>query len=142
MNASLEEPTFILTQPQIEEMLKAASCKAQESIISLQDELRQGKEREAALNERLDHLEENQTILFGIIAKLKASHDLQPAQQDRAEVLRSLLLANGGKMFAKDARQRMRISKSTFSVLLSKMEDEIDKKPYHLKKNQIIISLK
>jgi len=56
MNASLEEPTFIISKTTLEEMLKAASCKAQESIILLQDELRQGKERESAANAKLDAL--------------------------------------------------------------------------------------
>jgi hypothetical protein len=51
------------------------------------------------------------------IAKLEQSEQ-QPIQKDRGEILRALLAANGGKMLAKEARQKMRLSKSRFSELL------------------------
>jgi hypothetical protein len=35
----------------------------------------------------------------------------QRLQKDRAEILRALLAATGGKMLAKDARQKMHIKK-------------------------------
>ena len=43
----------------------------------------------------------------------------QPLQKDRGEILRALLVANGGKMLAKDARKRMHLSESRFSELLA-----------------------
>jgi hypothetical protein len=66
----------------------------------------------------------------------------QPMQKDRGEILRALLEANGGKMLAKEARQRMHLSESRFSELLSSMDDVIEKRPYHLDRTQNIIILK
>lgn len=63
-------------------------------------------------------------------------------QKDRAEILRALLAANGGKMLAKDARQKMHLSKSRFSELLVIMKGDIEVKQYHLKKNQKVLVLK
>ena len=66
----------------------------------------------------------------------------QPLQKDRGEVLRALLAANGGKMLAKEARKRMHLSKARFSIILSTLADEIDSRPYHLDKRQLVLSLK
>ncbi len=66
----------------------------------------------------------------------------QPLQRDRGDLLRALLAANGGKMLAKDARQKMHLSRSVFSQLLSTARDEIEVRPYHLKKNQKVLLLK
>jgi hypothetical protein len=74
------------------------------------------------------------------IAKLERV-DPQPLQKDRGEILRALLAANGGKMLAKEARQRMHLSESRFSELLTTMKKEIEVKPFHLKKNQNILIL-
>jgi hypothetical protein len=75
------------------------------------------------------------------IAKLEQK-DPQPMQKDRGEILRALLEANGGKMLAKEARQKMSLSKSRFSELLESMKDCIEKRPYHLDRTQNIIILK
>jgi len=64
----------------------------------------------------------------------------QPLQKDRGEILRALLVANGGKMLAKDARKRMRVPKSSFSELV-KICDFIDIKPYHLDSRQDVLVL-
>jgi hypothetical protein len=66
----------------------------------------------------------------------------QPLQKDRCEILRALITANGGKMLAKDARQKMHLIKPRFSELLASMKDEIEVKPYHLRKNQKVLVLK
>ena len=66
----------------------------------------------------------------------------QPLQKDRAEILRALIAANGGRMLAKDARQKMHLSRSRFSELLASMGDYIDTKPYHLNKSAKILILK
>lgn len=81
----------------------------------------------------IELLQENQAILFGIIAKLKdrVEPKPQPAQRDRGEILRALLVANGDKMFAKDARQKMKLSKTIFSRLLATMRYEIEVRPLH-----------
>jgi hypothetical protein len=138
----LAEPAIILTPSKLDELLKSASCKAQESIISLQDELRQAKERESAANARLEHLEENQAILFSLISKFKAESKPQPMQKDRGEILVALLAANQGKLLAKDARQKMHMSKTRFSLLVSSLKDEIESRPYHLDKRQAVLILK
>ena len=103
--------------------------------VNAQDEIISG------LKSDIKNLQENQEILFGIVSKLKADK-LQPEQQNRADVLRALLAANGGKMLAKDARHKMHLGKATFSVLLKAMKDEIDKKPLYSNRSMIIISLK
>jgi hypothetical protein len=65
----------------------------------------------------------------------------QPMQRDRADILRALLAANGGKILAKDARQKMRLSKERFSNLLL-VCDFIERKPYHFDRRQDVIILK
>jgi hypothetical protein len=65
----------------------------------------------------------------------------QPLQKDRGDILRALLAANGGKMLAKDARQKMRLSKNRFSELL-KICDFLDTRPLHSDKRKTVIILK
>jgi len=66
------------------------------------------------------HLIENQEIQLKLIGQLReaARKDPQPMQKDRAEILRALLVANGGRMLAKDARQKMHLRKDLFSQML------------------------
>lgn len=66
----------------------------------------------------------------------------QPLQRDRGEILRALIVANGGKMLAKDARQKMHLSRSRFSELLATMGEYIDTKPYYLNKSAKVLILK
>lgn len=66
----------------------------------------------------------------------------QPLQNDRGEVLRALIAAHGGKMLATEARKIMHISRSRFSELLATQGDYIETKPYHLRKNWLVLSLK
>jgi hypothetical protein len=66
----------------------------------------------------------------------------QPMQKDRGEILRALIVANGGKMLAKDARKLMHLNKPRFSELLSKMKTDIEVRPYHLNRNWKVLSLK
>jgi uncharacterized membrane protein len=65
----------------------------------------------------------------------------QPLQKDRADILRALLVANGGKMLAKETRKIMRVPKSSFSELL-KICDFIEIRPYHLDSRQDVLVLK
>lgn len=76
------------------------------------------------------------------LAKLETPPDLMPSQKDRAEILRALLAANSGKMFEKEARQKMRLSKSQFSQLLASIKGDIETKPFHLDKRKKILQLK
>lgn len=104
-------------------------------IIQLEEENR-------SLRLRMDLAEDNAGIQASILKSLKTEKDLQPKQKDRSDVLLALLRDNQGKMFAKDARKKMGLKKATFSVLLKSLKDEIDKKPYHLNKRQLVISLR
>jgi hypothetical protein len=76
--------------------------------------------------------------------RLKALEVLEvgPAQRDRRDVLKALLVANNGKMLAKEARQRMRIDKSLFSRLLATMKDCIEVRPFHADKRNYLLILR
>ena len=108
-----------------------------ESIIALQGE------RIAAMEATANHQEENLLIQLQLIKQLRegARREPQPMQKDRADILRALLAANGGKMLAKDARKKMHLTKNRFSELL-RVCDFIDTKPYHLDRRQTVIILK
>jgi hypothetical protein len=86
---------------------------------------------------------ENQEIQLKLINQLRAEarKEPQPMQKDRADILRALLVANGGKMLAKDIRKKMHLSKERFSNLLL-ICDFIERKPYHLDRRQTFIILK
>ncbi len=66
----------------------------------------------------------------------------QPLQKDRAEILRALIAANGGKMLAKDARKKMHLSKELFSMLIASMGDYLEVKPLHSDKRKKVLVLK
>lgn len=89
-------------------------------------------------------LQENQAILFGLVAKLKDQIAPEPTefQTDRANVLKLLLAANNGKMLAKDARQRMHVSKSTFSRLIATMKADIEIKTFHTDRRKDVLVLR
>ena len=76
------------------------------------------------------------------LARLEAQPDPTPSQKDRGDILRALLVAHGGKMPEKEARQKMHLSKSQFSQLLAAMQGDIAAKPYHLDKRQKILQIK
>ena len=62
----------------------------------------------------------------------------QPLQKDRGEILRALLVANGGRMLAKEARQKMRMSKQAFTNLLA-VVDGIEARPLRTDKRQRLL---
>ncbi|MCK9566755.1 MAG: hypothetical protein M0Q43_11985 [Methanothrix sp.] len=66
----------------------------------------------------------------------------QKKQIDRGEVLLALLVARNGKMMAKEARQKLGISDSQFSQLLSMHRTKIEVRPYHLDRRQNVLLLK
>jgi uncharacterized membrane protein len=114
---SPEEPIFILTSSQLQEIVSKAVLEATEPLY-----------REIAYDRQR-------------IAKLEQKEP-QPLQRDRGEILRALLAANDGKMLAKDARQKMRLDKATFSRLVKTQKDHIDTKEYYLDKKQRILILR
>jgi hypothetical protein len=73
---------------------------------------------------------------------LQEKKDPQPLQKDRADILRALIAANGGKMLAKDARQKMHLGKEQFSLLISKMGEYIEAKPLHSDNRKKILVLR
>jgi uncharacterized membrane protein len=113
----IEESVFVLTSSQLREIVSKAVLEATEPLY-----------REIAYDRQR-------------IAKLEHKEP-QPLQRDRGEILRALLAANGGRMLAKEARQKMHLSRATFSQLLSTLKDKIEVKPYHLKGNQKLLVLK
>jgi hypothetical protein len=93
--------------------------------------------------EQIEHLIENQEIQAHLIGVLKSqlNQDPQPLQKDRGEVLKAILTANGGKMFAKDCRQQMHMPKNLFSMLLKSLP-EISVRSFHLDKRRVVLELK
>jgi uncharacterized membrane-anchored protein YhcB (DUF1043 family) len=123
-----------------------------DEVASLQDEMAQYRQEIAALTARVASLEGLQEqdvtrIYCDIaqdrqrIAKLEKPPEPQPLQKDRAEVLRALLAANGGKMLASEARRKMHIRSDLFSKLL-KTCDFLETKPLHSDRRKEIIILK
>ncbi len=112
-------------------------------LIALQAEVGGLVDRVASLEKENTTLSENQEIQLKLINQLReaARKEPQPMQKDRADVLRALLVANGGKMLAKDARKKMHLSKERFSNLLL-ICDFIERNPYHLDRRQDVIILK
>jgi len=121
-----EESVFVLTSSQLQEIISRAVQPLQDRISELEDmnalraqEIAQDRHRIA----NLEHIEP------------------QPIQKDRGEILRALIAANGGKMLAKDARQKMHLSKNRFSEMLATMKDEIEVKPLYSDKRKLILKL-
>ncbi|NLE25793.1 MAG: hypothetical protein GX625_10730, partial [Clostridiaceae bacterium] len=109
-----------------------------QEVHSLRDQIAALESHQAADIERLalDIALDRQRL-----AKLEKVEP-QPLQRDRGDILRALIVANGGKMLAKDARQKMHLSRSRFSELLATMGDYIDTKPYYLNKSAKVLILK
>jgi hypothetical protein len=93
----------------------------------------------------IELLQENQTILFNLVAKLKEQISPKPteSQADQATILKALLATQpNGKMFAKEARQRMRMPKASFSRLLSQMKADVEVRPFHADRRKYLIILR
>jgi len=141
------EQLVTLTYGQLQELI----CQAVEKAIQpLQDEItafRTEKDQDRTEFERFKaahrafavQTTKDLDALFE--ANLKATARPQPLQKDRADILRALLAASGGKMLAKDARMKMHLKKNQFSELLA-ICDFIEMKPYCLDGRRKIIILK
>jgi uncharacterized coiled-coil protein SlyX len=123
----------LLAEPALQDRISSL-----ESIIALQGE------KIAALEATASHQEENLLIQLQLIKQLREAikREPQPMQKDRADILRALLAANGGKMLAKDARQKMHLSKPLFSMLLATMDDHIEIKPLHSDNRRKVLILR
>lgn len=109
-----------------------------QEVQSLKDQI---KLLEARQNEDIERLALDIAYDRQRLAKLETIEP-QPAQRDRGELLRALIVAHGGRMLATDARKKMRLSRSTFSQLLSTLTDEIETRPYHLNKSWKVLVLR
>lgn len=142
------ELLITLTIGQLQDLVTQAVKKAiqplQDRVESLEATVARQGEKIAALESTQETQAENQLIQLRLINDLREAtkKDVQPLQKDRGEILRALIAANGGKMLAKDARQKMHLIKPRFSELLATMKDDIEIRPYHLKKNQKVLVLK
>ena len=126
-----EESVFVLTSSQLQEIIRQATAPILQELEALRASQEADIER-LALDIALDRQR---------LARLEKIEP-QPLQRDRGEILRALIAANGGRMLAKDARQKMHLIKPRFSELLATMKDDIEIRPYHLKKNQKVLILK
>jgi TolA-binding protein len=145
---SPSEQLITLTIGQLQELVTQAIEKA---IQPLQERIEFMEDTIAALDTKVSVLEstqetqaDNQHIQLRLIGQLREANkkDAQPLQKDRGDILRALLVANGDKMLAKDARQKMRMDKATFSRLLDTLKDHIDIKPFHTDRRRLILIIK
>ena len=167
-----EEPIFIVTSGQLEAIVTQAIERATAPLESRIEELERGvgcrdggedaadghkhqdnllqvvqnlRAENVALKRELEasqeHVAQERAYDRQRIARLEHKEP-QPLQKDRGEILRALIAANGGKMLAKDARQKMRMDKATFSRLLDTLKDYIDIKPFHQDKRRLVLMLK
>jgi uncharacterized membrane protein len=144
-----EEAVFILNSGQLSALITKAIEKA---IQPLQDHIGDLEMMVAAQGELIAALTSIQEQDVNRIC-LDIAYDRQrlaglekvepqPLQRDRGDILRALIAANGGKLGAKDARQKMRLDKATFSRLLDTLKDDITVKPLHTDKRKLVLMLK
>jgi hypothetical protein len=143
VSQAAEEPIFVLTFTELQDIIVRALQPLQDRIDSLEATKSTSLEgKVSALEATQDTQAENELNMLRLINDLRKDKEPQPLQRDRGEILRALLAANGGKMLAKDARQKMHLIKPRFSELLATMKNEVEVRPYHLKKNQKVLVLK
>jgi len=136
-----EEAVFIFTSGQLQDLIKEAIQPLRDRIGSLEARITAQDEKIRALEAREDHTEDNLGIQLRLIADLRKSQDPQPMQRDRGEILRALIAANGGKMLAKDARQKMHLKKNQFTRVIAATRDYIEIKPLHSDKRKMVLCL-
>jgi FtsZ-binding cell division protein ZapB len=145
---SPSEQLIVLTYAQLQDLIKEA---VEQAIQPLQDEieeLRSDREKDRAEFERFKAthrtfaVQTTKDIEAIFEATIEATAKPQPLQKDRGDILRALIAANGGKMLAKDARQKMHLGKEQFSLLLSKMEEYVGTKPFHQDRRKLVLFIK
>jgi hypothetical protein len=139
---SPEEPIFVLTGSQLQEIISRAVLQLQAELQDLKDTVALQGEKIAALEATQDTQAENELNMLRLINDLRKDREPQPLQKDRGEILRALIAANGGKMLATDARKKMHLSRSRFSELLATMKDGIEARPYYLNKSWQVLVLR
>jgi uncharacterized membrane protein len=137
-----EEPIFVLTGSQLQNIISRAIQPLQDEVQSLKATVANLEDKASAMEATQDTQAENELNMLRLINDLRKDKEPQPLQKDRGEILRALLAANGGKMLAKEARQKMHLSKSLFSQLLATIKNDIEVRPYHLNKNWKVLVLR
>jgi hypothetical protein len=145
----INEPIFVLTGSQLKSIIQETTA----PILQELQNLKGGRETDRI---ELDNLQ-NDLKRFHVWSSPAKVEDLwywveeldkrteikpQPLQRDRGEILRALIAAHGGKMLVKDARQKMRLSKQLFSMLIASMNDYIEVKPLKSDKRKKVLILK
>ena len=139
-----EDPVFILTGRQLQDVITRALQPLQDEVENLRATVTRQDEKIAALESTQEH--DVNRICLDIcqdrqrLARLEKVEP-QPLQKDRGDILRALLAANGGKMLAKDARAKMHLRKDLFSQMLRGC-DFLDVKPLHSDKRKMVIILR
>jgi hypothetical protein len=141
-DVSKEESIFVLTSGQLQDIIKGAIQPLQDSIDALEDRIINQDEKITALETTQDCQAENELNMLRLINDLRKNKEPKPMQRDRREILRALLAANDGKMLAKEARQKMHLSKQLFSMLISSMDEYLEIKPLHHDRRQNVLILK
>ncbi len=98
------------------------------------------RRQEALLKEHEMRLDKHSEYIREL--RFKEVPEPTQTQADRALILRALLAANNGKMLAKDARQKMMLSKTIFSRLLTSMKDDIEIRPFHADRKKHLLILR
>ena len=144
---SPSEQLITLTIGQLSDLITQAVEKV---IQPLQDEVESFRaivarqdEKIAALEARIGLQEDNGLIQLRLIGQLReaSKKEAQPLQKDRADILKALVVANGGKMLLSSARQKMHLRKDQFSQML-KSCNFVEVKPLHSDKRKMVIILK
>lgn len=107
-------------------------------LSDLKKDLRESKVYTAAsrIDDLWDALEDLEKSV------VRKGPEAKPKQKDQGDVLRLLLASNNGKMLLNDARNKLGLSKSQFSQLLSTMKEEVDTRPTRTNKRSKILMLK
>ena len=114
----------------------------QDHVDALEATIANLESKVSALEATQDTQGENELNMLRLINDLRKDREPQPLQKDRGEILRALLAANAGKMLATDARKKMHLSRTRFSILLATMKDDIEARPYHLNKSWQVLVLR
>jgi uncharacterized membrane protein len=144
-----EEAVFILNSGQLSALITKAIEKA---IEPLQDRIKDLEKIVAAQGAQIAALTSTQELDVNRIC-LDIAYDRQrisrlekvepqPLQKDRGEILRALITANGSRMLSKDAMNKMRMDKATFSRLLATLKNDIEVKPLHSDKRRLLLIIK
>ena len=126
------EQIFVLTASQLAGLMGQAVEKA---IQPLKDRL---SDLEEAMDLRAREIAQDRRRMAAL-----EHEEPTPNQENRARILRALLVDSGGKILSKEARQVMKLKKNHFSDIIRVLQDrgEIITKPYHLDGRQKVIIL-